>query len=165
MYERVIVAVGSMAPNFTLKDENDREISLSTVRKGRKLVLAFVKGVDDAHTREQLDYFKDDYERFQFHDADVLVVTTGNVQFNRMIRDNHKLPFHILSDQRCDISRQYGIYNEYDKLLGPAIFVLNKAGVIVFMSVGKDPWDIVEDEEIIKVLEGDTQTAPGWPKK
>lgn len=165
MYERVYVTVGFKAPDFTLKDENDRDISLDTFRKGRKTVLAFVRGVDDAHTREQIDYLKDDFERFQFHGADVLVVSPGNVQFNRKMHDNHRLPFHILSDQRCDIIRQYGIYNEYDKLTGPAIFVLNEAGVVVFMSVGKNPWDIMEDEEIIKALEGDTQTPPGWPEQ
>jgi peroxiredoxin Q/BCP len=165
MYGRVFVAVDARAPDFTLKDENGREITLSACNKDKKLVLAFVPGVDNAHTLEQLDYLKDDYERFKFHGADVLAVTFGSVQFNKKLCETHKLPFHILSDPDCNVIKEYGLYNQYDKLLGPAILVLNKAGTIMFMYAGKNPGDITVDEEIIKVLEGDTQSRPGWPEQ
>ena len=163
MYERVFVAVGARAPDFTLKDEADRDVSLHGFRNKGKLVLAFVRGVDDAATREQLDYLKDDYERFKLQGADVLAVSAGNVQFNRILHETRRLPFHLLSDPACHVIRLYGLYNEYDRLVGPAMFVLNDAGVIVFMYQSKNPKDIVEDEEIIRALRGDTQTPPGWP--
>ena len=165
MYERIYGAVDTRAPDFTLKDESGRAISVDAFRKGKKLVLAFVRGVDDAHTREQLDYLKDDYERFMLRGADVLAVSDGSISLNKALHDSHKLPFHILSDPDCTVIKAYGLYNQYDKLIGPAILVLNEAGVILFRYEGKNPSDITEDEEIIKVLEGDTQSHPGWPEK
>lgn len=165
MYERLYAAVDTRAPEFTLMNENGKNISLDAFRKGKKLVLAFVRGVDDAHTGEQLDYLKDDYERFTYHGADVLAISDGSISLNKALRDSHKLPFHILSDPDCTVIKAYGLYNRYDKLIGPAILVLNEAGVILFRYEGKNPSDIAEDEEIIKVLEGDTQSRPGWPEK
>ena len=165
MYERLYAAVDTRAPDFTLMNENGKNVSLDAFRKGKKLVLTFVRGVDDAHTREQLDYLKDDYERFRFHGADVLAVSDGSVSVNKVLHDSHKLPFHILSDLNCMVIKAYGLYNQYDKLIGPSIMVLNEAGVILFRYDGKNPSDIVEDEEIIKVLEGDTQSHPEWPEK
>jgi peroxiredoxin Q/BCP len=164
MYERVFPSVGLIAPGFSLRDQSGLVRSMREfLQRDQFLVLSFVRGVDEAHTREQLDYLKDDYGRFRHYGAEVLVVTTGDVELNRRIKETQKLPFFLLSDAECHVIRMYGIYNEYDKLRGPAIYVLNRAGAILFMYQGKSPDDIVENEEIIKVFEGDTQTAPGWP--
>ncbi len=128
------------------------------------MVLAFVRGVDDRHTREQLDYLKNDYERFQHFGADVLVVSYGSVDFNNRLIDRLSLPFHILSDEDCRVMKMFNIYNQYDKLVGPAMYVINGAGTVLFLYEGKEPADITSDEEILRVLQGDTQSGPDWPQ-
>jgi peroxiredoxin Q/BCP len=57
----------------------------------------------------------------------------------------------------------FNIYNQYEKLIGPAIYVINGAGTVLFLSEGKEPADITPDEEILMVLQGDTQSGPDWP--
>ena len=152
-------------PDFTLKDESGKDLSLKNFRKGKKyVVLAFVRGVDDRYTREQLYYLKNDYERFRHFGADVLVVSYGSVDFNHGMINRLSLPFHILSDHDCRVMKMFNIYNQYDKLVGPVIYVINGAGTVLFLSEGKEPNDITPDEEILMVLQGDTQSGPDWPR-
>lgn len=166
MYERAYVSVDSLMLDFTLKDEAGHDITLSDFRRGKKyVVMAFIRGVDDRHTREQLDNLKDDYHRFQHFGGDVIAVSYGSVAFNNRLWNELSLPFHILSDEDCKIIKKLGIYNQYDKLLGPAIYLLNSAGTVLFMYHGKEPSDIIEDEEIIMAMQGDTQSGPDWPRE
>jgi thioredoxin-dependent peroxiredoxin len=164
MYERIHVAVDSVMPDFTLKDEFGKNLSLKKFKRDKEyVVLAIIRGVDDAHTRQQLDYLRNDYQRFQYFGGDVLAVSYGSVDFNRSLITNLSLPFHILSDSKCQLIEQLGLRNRYEKLVGPAIYLLNQAGTVMFMYQGKEPEDIVEDEEIILAMQGDTQSAPDWP--
>lgn len=104
------------------------------------------------HTAELLDYLNDSYQRIRYHCADVLAVSYGGVELNKKLVDGHKLPFHVLSDEGCSVLKKYDIYDEYDKLVGPSVFILNCAGIIVYMYNGKNPGDIVEEADIISVL-------------
>ena len=143
---------GYHAPDFTLKDENGQNVSLSGFIDGHLTVLLFIKGVDDRHTREQLDFLKDSYDRIKFHNADVLVVSSGDVDFNKRLVNDMRLPFHILSDDRCTVIKLYDIYNKFDTLTGPILFIINSAGLINFSYEGKNPEDIVDTADLIRML-------------
>jgi peroxiredoxin Q/BCP len=57
-----------------------------------------------------------------------------------------------LSDEDCSVLKKYQIYNDFDKLAGPNVFILNCAGLITFMYNGRDPEDIVDMADIIHML-------------
>lgn len=151
-YEKLLVRPGYKAPDFTLRDEHGCGISLYGFLDRHLTVLVFIKGVDDRHTREQLDFLKDSYERIKFHNADVLAVSSGDVVFNKHLVDDMQLPFHILSDAGCDVMKLYDIYNAYDILEGPVLFIINSVGLINFLYDGKSPEDIVEEADVISML-------------
>jgi thioredoxin-dependent peroxiredoxin len=151
-YGKILVEPGYQAPDFTLKDENGRNVSLFEFKDGHLTVLLFIKGTDDRHTREQLDYLKDSYDRIKFHNADVLVVSTGDEVFNRRLVHDMRLPFHILSDSSCKVLKLYDIYNKFDTLVGPMLFIINSAGLINFFYDGKNPEDIVDTADVIRML-------------
>lgn len=164
MYERVYPSVDSVMPDFTLKDESGRDLSLGEFKKDKKyVVLAIVRGVDDRHTRRQLEYLRNDYLRFQHYGGDVLVISYGSTAFNRDMIAKLRLPFHMLSDEDNRVLKMLGLYNKFDRLAGPAIYLLNRAGTILFMHQGNQPSDIIEDEAIIMAMQGDTQSPPDWP--
>lgn len=151
-YQDIVDMPGLKAPGFVLKDENGRDVSLYDFMGGHSVVLAFIRDVDDAHTGELLDYLKDSYPRIRYHDGDVLAVSPGSVDFNKKLIEKHKLPFHILSDEDCSVLKRYGIYNEYDKLEGPCIYVLSRTGIIAYSYEGKNPEDIVSMSDVIAAL-------------
>jgi peroxiredoxin Q/BCP len=151
-YEQLPVEPGYHAPDFKLKDENGSLVSMFAHMGDRSLVLVFIRAVDDAHTGEQLDYLKDSYQRILYHCGNVLVVSHGSTAFNKGLVEKHSLPFHILSDEDCSVLKRYQIYNQYDTLIGPNVFILNCSGLITYMYNGKNPEDIVSMADIIAVL-------------
>lgn len=151
-YEQTAVEPGYKAPDFRLKDENGNPVSLYGFLNDRSLVLVFVRAVDDAHTGEQLDYLKDSYQRILYHCGEVLAVSSGSIDLNKALAEKHQVPFRILSDEDCAVIKKYGIYDEFDKLAGPNVFILNCAGLITYMYNGKGPEDIVSMADIIAVL-------------
>ncbi len=151
-YEKLLVEPGYKAPDFTLKDENGRDVSLFDFIDGHLTVLLFIKGIANRHIREQLDFLKDSYDRIKFHNADVLVVSSGDPAFNKYLVDDLHLPFHILSDARFKVLKLYDIYNKFDTLIGPALFIINSAGLINFSYEGKNPEDIVDTADVIRML-------------
>jgi peroxiredoxin Q/BCP len=151
-YEEMLVEPGFKAPDFKLRDENGRELSLYAFLKDRSSVLVFIRAVDDRFTGELLDYLNDSYQRIKYHCGDVLAVSWGSVEFNKRLVESHKLVFHILSDEDCSVIKKYQIYDEDDKLIGPNVFILNCAGLINYMYNGKNPEDIVAMADIIAVL-------------
>ena len=151
-YESTSVEPGYLAPDFTLKDENGQNVSLFDFKDGHLTVLLFIKGTDDRHIREQLDFLKDSYDRIKFHNADVLVVSSGDASFNKRLVNDMRLPFHILSDSRCKVLKLYDIYNKYETLVGPMLFIINSAGLINFFYDGKNSEDIVDTADVIRML-------------
>ncbi len=151
-YEQPAVEPGYKAPDFRLNDEDGRPVSLYGFLDDHSVVLVFIRAVDDADTGRQLDYLKDSYQRIVYHCGDVLVVSWGGVDLNKALVEKHRLPFHILSDEDCAVLKKYDIYNPYEKLVGPNVFILNCAGLITFMYNGKNPDDIVTMADIIAVL-------------
>lgn len=157
------VAVELRAPDFTLKDENGNDVSLYEFKQDNCVILVFIRAVDDRFTRGLLEYLKDSTERFAHYNGRVLAVSYGSVEDNKKLVENRDMPFHILSDPDCSVIKRYEIYNQYDKLIGPAMFVIDTAGIIKYMYVGKNPQDIVEDQDIIATLQGFTQSQGRWP--
>jgi peroxiredoxin len=151
-YEELLVEPGFKAPDFKLKDEEGRDVSLYGFLDDRSTVLVFIRAVDDAHTGEILDYLQDSYQRIRYHYADVLAVSYGSIEFNKKLVEEHSLSFHILSDEGCSVLKEYQIYDDYDKLAGPNVFILNRAGIIAYMYNGKSPEDVVDMADIIHVL-------------
>jgi peroxiredoxin Q/BCP len=157
-YGELPVEPGFKAPDFRLRDENGHYVSLQDLIGRQCLVLVFIRAVDDAHTGELLDYLKDSYERIKYHCADVIAISPGSEKFNLYIAKKHRLPFHILGDEDCQVLKRYQIFNEYDKLDGPCMFILNGAGMITYMYNGKNPEDIVSMADVIHELH-DLQAA------
>lgn len=151
-YEQLAVEPGYKAPDFRLNDEDGKPVSLYEFLDDHSVVLVFIRAVDDADTRRQLEYLKDSYQRIQYHCGDVLVVSHGSVEFNKSLAEERRLPFHILSDEDCAVLKRYEIYDPYDKLVGPNVFILNCAGMITFMYNGKNPDDLVAMADVIAVL-------------
>ncbi|MCD1293603.1 peroxiredoxin [Methanocella sp. CWC-04] len=146
--------IGYRAPDFKLKNENGSQVSFHDWREDMQAVLVFIKAVDDRHTRELLIYLKDDAERIESREGRIIAVSYGNVRFNKRLVKELDLPFHILSDEGCDVIKTYGIFNEYDKLVGPAIFVINKGGIIRYIYTASNPEDVPEDTDILAALQG-----------
>lgn len=103
--------VGDEAPSFTLKDQNDREVSLSDF-EGQKLLLYFYPKAETPGCIKQAESIRDATE--ELHEAGVATVGISPDTPRRQKRfdERHHLGFTLLSDRDHRVAEAYGVWGE-----------------------------------------------------
>lgn len=134
-----IPQAGTAAPNFTLKDQSGKNVSLSQY-KGKEFVILYFYPKDETPgcTKEACS-FRDDLSWYQKNGVEVLGVSVDNVASHKDFAKHYALNFHILSDANKEVTRRYGVLGD----LGMAkrtTYVIDKQGIIraVFPDVKVD---------------------------
>src|SRR4051794_32374910 len=104
--------IGSMAPDFTLKNQHGEDISLSSFRGAKNVVLVFFPFAFSGICTGELSDIRDRLE--DFGDAEVLAISCDHFFSNRAFADRDGYAFSILSDfwPHGEVSRSYGTFNE-----------------------------------------------------
>jgi peroxiredoxin Q/BCP len=96
---------------------------------------------------------RDDIDRFKQAGATVLAVAPDTADgVARFVRDN-EYPFPLLADTDHAVFDAYDVAN---KLLSlgqrPAVFVVDRSGIIRLDAVGTQQWQIVSDDKVLALL-------------
>lgn len=92
-----MLEVGTVAPDFTLQDQNGEEHSLSDYR-GKKVILYFYPKDNTAGCTKQACGFAELYPQFTEKGAVILGVSKDSVKSHKNFETKYNLPFTILSD-------------------------------------------------------------------
>ncbi|MFB8147765.1 thioredoxin-dependent thiol peroxidase [Microbacterium sp. NPDC056003] len=102
---------GSPAPDFTLVDQNDRSVSLASLR-GRGVVLFFYpEAMTPGCTTEACD-FRDSLAPLQAAGYTVLGISRDAPEKLRRFRERDALTFDLLSDPDHAVHEAYGAWGE-----------------------------------------------------
>ncbi len=154
--------VGDPAPDFELPGTEGKTYRLSDYR-GRNLVLAFYPGDATTVCTKQFCSYRDNAERFDELDADVLGISPQSVESHERWTKEQELNIPLLADEDISVSRSYGVTGWIGPLakltdLGGAvdgryvmraIFVIDGEGVIRHRHVSRTSarYQSVEDIE------------------
>jgi peroxiredoxin Q/BCP len=120
-------SVGDPAPDFELPGTGGSSYRLADYR-GRKLVLAFYPGDFTPVCTRQFCSYRDEGERLDAIDADVLGISPQSVESHERFTEEKRLNVPLLADEDRRVARAYGV------VAGPmvrrAIFVIDEQGVI-----------------------------------
>ncbi len=108
--------IGDKAPEFTLKDQNGNEVSLSDF-KGKKVILYFYPKDNTPGCTRQACAFASAYEYFKSIDAQVIGISKDSVASHIKFASKYELPFILLSDPQLGAIESYGVWQE-KKLYG-----------------------------------------------
>ena len=102
----------------------------------------------------QLARLAEDYEKMKQAGADLIAISSDTQDYAWSMTQTSGAKFQILSDSDRKVIQSYGILNprEHDGIAHPSIFIVDKAGVIRYLYVGKDPQDRPPDETIIEEI-------------
>lgn len=148
------VDVGDQAPEFKAKDVTYHEIDLAVYRGRNNLVLFFYRNSKCQTCREELTALggKNDYIVQQ--DGDTIAISTdGFDEAKNMALDLH-LPFHVVSDPDGNIIKKYGVYDNNTDTAYPALFLIDKNGVVRYRKIIEGLDDLVSGNEIVNKLRG-----------
>lgn len=122
--------IGDAAPDFTLPDQDKKNVSLKDYL-GKKIVVLYFypKDFTPGCTVEACT-FRDSYEIFRDAGAEVIGVSADSPESHVKFREEHHLPFLLLSDEKNEVSKLYGVGKTLGLLPNRTTFVIGKDGII-----------------------------------
>lgn len=130
-----MLEVGTKAPDFTLKNQEGQEVSLSQFA-GKRVVLYFYPRDNTPGCTRQACGFAQNYEGFTQRDVVVIGVSKDSVASHLKFAQKYELPFVLLSDPDLEAIQAYGVWQE-KKLYGKVsmgvvrtTYVIDPQGVI-----------------------------------
>lgn len=149
-----MLEVGIKAPEFTLLNQDGKEVSLSNF-KGKKVVLYFYPKDNTAGCTKQACGFAEIYPNFTEKGAEVIGISKDSVASHRKFIDKYKLPFTLLSDPDKEVIEAYDVWKEKSmygkKTMGVVrtTYLIDEEGVITkaFTKVNatKNPVEMLEN--------------------
>ena len=131
-----MVEEGGQAPDFELESDTGERVRLSQFR-GRPVVVYFYPRDNTSGCTAQACELRDDYAAYQEHDAVILGISPDTTGSHAHFREQHGLPFTLLTDRDHHVAKLYGAWGEktsYGKNTEGLIrstFVIDRAGRVV----------------------------------
>lgn len=133
--------VGDLAPDFTLKDQNGVDVTLSSFRRssvpgrsmaGKNVLLVFYPFAFSGICTGELHEIRDDLGSFVADDVQVLTISCDPMFSLRGWADLEGYFFPLLSDfwPHGEVSRAYGVFHEAGGMPTRGTFLIDAEGVI-----------------------------------
>ncbi len=130
-----MLEVGTKAPNFTLKDKDGKEISLSDFL-GKKVVVYFYPRDNTPGCTRQACAFAQNYSKFIEKNIEVIGISKDSVASHIKFAEKYNLPFILLADTALDAIQKFGVWQE-KKMYGKtsmgvvrSTFIIDEKGII-----------------------------------
>lgn len=146
------IEVGKQAPEFTLKDQNMKEVSLKDFR-GKNVVLAFYPLDFSPVCSKEHACFKDDFSQFKGVNAEVLGISVDSAWAHKAFAEKLGISYSLLADfhPKGDVAKKYGLYLEEKGITNRATVIIDKEGVVRFVKVYDIPQQR-ENQELVSAL-------------
>ena len=136
----MLLEAGSTAPDFTLPNQNDEMVSLSSL-KGKKVVLWFYPKANTPGWTIQGKGFRDEFKQFETNNIVILGVSADPVSKQKKFCDKQGFPYDLLSDESHAMLENYGVWGK-KKFMGRE-----------YMGISRITYIIDEDGKIEYVIE------------
>ena len=130
-----MIEVGMKAPNFSLKDKDGRDVSLSDFL-GKKVVVYFYPKDNTPGCTRQACAFAGAYREFLNRKIEVIGISKDSTASHQKFAQKHALPFVLLSDPDLEAIKAYGVWQE-KKLYGKvsmgvvrSTFIIDEKGIV-----------------------------------
>jgi peroxiredoxin len=145
-------AVGSPAPDFTLKSTSGQEVTLSSFAGRKNVLLAFFPLAFTSTCTTEMRAFTDDITHFESKDTIVLPISVDSTATLKEFKAKWQMTFDLLSDFKRGVSRLYGVLDEEAFYSRRAYIVIDKQGITRWVWEEKNAGDRRENAELLEVL-------------
>jgi len=149
-----MLEAGSEIPDISLKNQEGELISLSEYSGKTSLVVYFYPKDDTPGCTAEACSFRDNYVDFEEAGATVIGISGDSVSSHKKFTEKHRLNFQLLSDQKREAEKAFGVpRNLFGLLPGRVTFIFNKEGKLIstFNSATQATKHI---KEALKALQG-----------
>ncbi len=144
--------VGDHAPEFTAPSTSGSDVSLSSFRGRRNVLLAFFPLAFTGTCTKELICFTEDFDQFAGNGVEILPISVDAVPSLREFKNKLQMKTDLLSDFKRDISRAYGVLNEDRFYSNRAYFLIDKEGRVRWSHIEAKNGDRRENSEILTAI-------------
>ena len=128
------LAVGARAPEFTLRDQNNQQVSLGALREQGEVLVVFFPLAFTGTCEGELGYIRDQEARFQRPGLTTVAVSVGPPPTHKVWSSAQGFLFPILSDfwPHGEVAQAYGVFDEVRGFANRGTFLIDRAGIIRF---------------------------------
>jgi peroxiredoxin Q/BCP len=149
---------GDQAPQFTLSDQNEKEVNLEDYQ-GKKVLVYFYPKADTPGCTKQACNVRDAKAELADLGVDLIGISPDAPSKQKKFDDKHNLGFTLLSDQDNKVAQAYGAWGEksmygkkYEGIIRSAL-LLDEEGKVMQTWYKVSPKDTVP--KALKALEED----------
>jgi peroxiredoxin len=148
-----MIDVGATAPDFTLRDQNNEEFTLSAMRGNRAVLVVFYPLAFTGICTGELCAVRDDLGTFQNDDVQVVTVSVDSVYAHKVFSEREGYQFPLLADfwPHGEVAKKYGVFVDDKGAAKRGTFIIDKDGVVRW-SVIHDIGEARDADEYEKVL-------------
>ncbi len=129
------VEVGDVAPDFTLKDQDGNEVTLSSFRGKKNVVLAFYPFDWSSVCTTENCAITEDLSGFEGKGTVILGISCDSHFSHKAWREKLGLKHTLLSDLKREVSKKYGLYFPDLNCSKRATVVADKSGKVIFKKI------------------------------
>lgn len=128
------IEVGAVAPDFTLKDQNNQLVTLSSYRDVKNVLLVFYPLAFTGTCQGELCRVRDELPTFENDDTAILAISVGPPPTHKIWAAEQGYTFPLLSDfwPHGEVAQAYGVFNDSAGFPNRGTFVVDKSGIIRF---------------------------------
>src|SRR5580658_8622827 len=126
------ISVGAAAPDFTLKDQNQKDVKLSDFHGKKNVVIMFYPlDWSPVCTNEHM-CMVNDMKRFEQLNAQVLGLSVDSVWAHKAFAEKMGIHYPLLADfnPRGAVADKFGVYLADKGITGRAIVIIDKNGKV-----------------------------------
>ncbi|MGH3750052.1 MAG: peroxiredoxin [Micromonosporaceae bacterium] len=145
------IEVGVKAPSFTLKDQNNQEVSLSDFAGEKNVLLVFYPLAFTGVCQGEMCQIQENLNEFSSDEVQVLAVSVDSPYSHKVWADQQKFEFPLLADfwPHGEVAQAYQVFNSTAGISNRGTFVIDKQGVVRFAEMN---------------MPGDARDQSAWKK-
>jgi peroxiredoxin len=141
-----MIAVGDEAPDFTLRDQNNEQVTLSSFRGEKAVLMIFYPLAFTGICTGELCRVRDELPAFQNDDVQVLTISVDSAYSHKIFAEREGYYFPLLSDfwPHGAVAQAYGVFNDKTGFSNRGTFLVDREGIVRFAEMnspgdGRDP--------------------------
>ena len=150
------LAIGSAAPDFTLKNQHGEDVSLSSFKGKKNVVVLFYPFAFSGICTGELCGLRDDLSSFQNDDVELLAISCDPMYSLKAFGEAEGYKFPLLADfwPHGAVAKSYGVFDEARGCSVRGTFVINKDGNIAWQVVNGlgDARNLVDYKQALAAL-------------
>ncbi|HTY31118.1 peroxiredoxin [Mycobacterium sp.] len=129
-----MLPVGTTAPDFTLRDQNQQPVTLSSFRGAKNVLLVFFPLAFTGICQGELDQLRDHLPEFENDDSVAMAISVGPPPTHKIWSLESGFMFPVLSDfwPHGEVSQAYDVFNPDAGYPNRGTYVIDRSGIIRF---------------------------------